>query len=174
MRDLIYSFPYVLILICISLICKAQNSDPFNSIKADRTVSVSDFSWLSGFWAGNGMGGYNEEFWSAPANNTMVGLYRHIKNGEIVFYELLTIIEHKGNIVLRLRHFNTDLTGWEEKDQYQEFDLLNSGNNEIEFDGLLYRRTGQDSLFITAKFQQQNGAIHTEEFRFRRYGWLNK
>jgi hypothetical protein len=47
----------------------------------------------------------------------MVGPYRGLKtDGSPVFNELLLLREEKGSLMVRLKHFDPDLIGWEEKD----------------------------------------------------------
>jgi hypothetical protein len=53
----------------------------------------------------------------------MVGHFRLVKDGKPVFYELLTLLEVEGSVEMRLKHFNADMTGWEEKADYLTFKL---------------------------------------------------
>lgn len=54
----------------------------------------------------------------------MMGMYRLIRNAKPAFYELCTIVEENGSLVLRLKHFNPDLKGWEETDKTVDFPLV--------------------------------------------------
>ena len=45
----------------------------------------------------------------------MMGSYRLVKDDKVIFYELQTIVEQGSSLVFRLKHFNADLSGWEEK-----------------------------------------------------------
>jgi hypothetical protein len=68
-------------------------------------------------WTGDGLGGVFEEVWTAPKRGVMVGPYRGLKtDGSPVFNELLLLREEKGSLMVRLKHFDPDLIGWEEKD----------------------------------------------------------
>ena len=78
---------------------------------------VTEFSWLTGAWVGEGLGGEVEEVWSAPVGGSMVGHFRLVRDGQPVFYELLTLIEVDGSVEMRLKHMNPDMTGWEEKNE---------------------------------------------------------
>jgi len=136
-----------------------------------QATDIQNLTWLVGHWAGDGMGGFNEEVWTTPVDNKMVGVYRHIKDDKIVFYELLTIMRNENDqIVLRLKHFNPDLTGWEDKDKYVEFKLLRLEPEKVEFEGLSIHLIKKDTLLMTVNFQQKSGEISTEEFKlYKRY-----
>jgi hypothetical protein len=93
-----------LILLSGSSVIRAQHA----------TATLSDFAWLAGHWTGPGLAGAAEETWTGPAGGSMLGMYRLVREGKVVFYEILTLTEKDGSVVLRLKHFNPDLTGWEE------------------------------------------------------------
>ena len=65
-------------------------------------ATLAAMDWLVGRWVGNALGGEVEEVWSAPAGGAMMGMYRLVKDGAPVFYELLTIVEDNGSLVMRL------------------------------------------------------------------------
>lgn len=126
-------------------------------------------AWLAGFWTGTGLGGVSEEMWTAPAAGAMLGTFRLIKEGKPVFYEFLTLVEHEGSLLLRLKHFNPDLTGWEEKADSLSFRLLKHGPDEIAFDGLTFRRDGNDRLHIFLAFRnRKEGPVREEAFLLTR------
>jgi len=121
---------------------------------AERPAArIEQVAWLQGSWTGEGLGGEVEETWSAPAAGTMIGSFRMIQDGEVRFYETFIIREEEGTLVLRLKHFNADLTGWEEKGEVVTFPLVEFGQQEVYFDGLTYRRTdaGLESYVVAKK-----------------------
>jgi hypothetical protein len=54
----------------------------------------------------------------------------------------MTIVAEGGSISYRLKHFNADLTGWEEKNEVQSFGLVAREGDTWFFDGLTIRRDG--------------------------------
>lgn len=91
-------------------------------------------------------------------------MYRHINaEGELVFYEFL-LLDETG---LRLKHFNPDLTGWEEKDDMVIFEMIRFSKNKIELKGLIFERTSDTEMVISLKMNR-NGEPHTEVFNMRR------
>jgi len=74
-----------------------------------------------------------EEYWSPLAAGTMMGMFRWIREGRVRFYELITIGLEGVELILRIKHFNPGLVGWEEKDESKEFVLVQLGGNEAVF-----------------------------------------
>jgi hypothetical protein len=86
-------------------------------------AGIGIMSWLAGHWKGEAFGGIGEEWWSSPLEGAMMGIYR-ASSPRFNFYEILTIYEQEGSLLLRLKHFNRDLTGWEEKDETIDFPFI--------------------------------------------------
>lgn len=129
-------------------------------------AALADVTWLTGHWSGNALGGLSEEIWSAPAGGAMMGMYRLVRGEEVIFYELLTLAEHEGSLVLRLKHFNRDLTGWEEKAEVREFPLVAIRDGIYHFDGMAFRPEG-DQLTVWLAIRTKEG-VREEVFGYRR------
>ncbi|MFY0651393.1 MAG: hypothetical protein JXQ96_05140 [Cyclobacteriaceae bacterium] len=136
--------------------------------QSDQTESkLSEFSWLAGSWIGDGFGGISEEMWSEPTVGSIIGTYKHYNDGKVVFYEFMAITEVEGKISLKLKHFNPDITGWEEKDDFVEFPFVQSSKNKIEFKGLVYELMSENEMEVRLKMRRK-GEIVTEVFHFKR------
>jgi Domain of unknown function (DUF6265) len=137
-------------------------------------ATLAAVSWLAGAWRGDGMGGVAEEQWSAPAGGQMMGMFRLLKPGTggsdaISFYEFLTFVEQEGTLVLKLKHFNADLTGWEEKDEFVTFRLARVTPDAVYFDGLTFRRDAPDRLSIFLALRDSaTGTVSEATFRLTR------
>jgi hypothetical protein len=132
-------------------------------------ATIADMAWLAGHWIGEGLGGQSEEIWSPPQNGVMMGMYRHIKDGKPVFYELLTLAEDGGSLVIRLKHFNPDLTGWEEKNETVSFPFVASRDGVLHFEGMAFKRSGEDALTVyLAIGDRKTGAVREAEFLYKR------
>ncbi len=132
------------------------------AVMADETqnVSLDDLQWLVGQWKGEGLGGTCEEIWNPQSAGTMVGTFKMTKNDTVRFYEIMTIAPREGQMALNVKHFNSDLTGWEQKDEVISFPLLYVSDNEIAFDGIVYRKLSKDSLQIVIKMKSKDGTFH--------------
>ena len=81
---------------------------------SEESISLDDLSWLVGRWVGKGFGGVCEEVWQPSSGGSMIGTFSLVVDGKAQFYELMTITMESGKPTMKLKHFNADLTGWEE------------------------------------------------------------
>lgn len=153
-------------LLLTSPILRAQDVLRLAEGETSPPATLQDLRWLVGHWVGTGLGGTCDEVWLPAMDNTMPGVFRYVKDGTLVFSEYM-MIEHKdGTLKVRLKHFNRDLSPWEEKDKWVEFKLVKIENQTAYFHGLTYQRTG-DTLVIKLSLRSAAGA-KIEEFRFTR------
>jgi len=130
-------------------------------------ATLADMKWLTGHWTGTALGGFVEEIWSEPRGGAMMGMFRLVKGDTPVFYELLHVVEVDGSLALRLKHFNRDLTGWEEKAQVREFKLLAIRDGAFHFEGMIFHPAG-DTLKVVLSIGQKDGSVREETFTYTR------
>lgn len=130
-------------------------------------ASIDQVSWLAGNWKGPAFNGWGEEVWSSPAGGAMMGMYRSIRADTVWFYELFSIREEEGSLVLNLKHFYPDLRGWEEKDEMVRFPLVKIDGDTVWFSGLTYQRIDDDHMTIYLRLKR-GGKITEEVFRMER------
>jgi hypothetical protein len=128
---------------------------------------ITDFKWLAGNWVGDGFGGQSQEAWTEPSANGMVGVYKHYRDGKSTFYEFINLSETDGKISLKLKHFNPDMMGWEEKADFVEFPFVSATASKIEFKGLSYELIAEDKMEVKLRLNR-NGKINIETFNFER------
>ncbi|HEX2059691.1 MAG TPA: DUF6265 family protein [Thermoanaerobaculia bacterium] len=164
-----------LLIVLLAATVPAQERQTENTFKlGDRkpgAATIADMAWLAGHWKGEALGGISEEIWSPPMNGVMMGMYRLVRDGKVVFYELLTLSEKDGSLVIRLKHFNPDMTGWEEKDKYVEFPLVSKSDGRIHFAGMTFVPKG-DHLTVFLAIRQKDGTTREETFRYDRVASL--
>jgi hypothetical protein len=129
----------------------------------EEDFDITKYEWLSGSWVGDGFGGVSEETWSEPVDETMMGMYRHYKDGKILFYEFL-LLDETG---IRLKHFNPDITAWEEKEKFIHFEMIDYSDTHIRMKGLSFELKSENSMEIRLKLTQ-NGGTKTEVFTMKR------
>jgi hypothetical protein len=134
-------------------------------------ATVAQLGWLAGIWTGEGIGGARAtEVYSPPGAGSLGGHFvQEDGQGGIRFFEIMQIAEEGGSLVYRLKHFNEDLTGWEEKDEFVSFPLVTIGDDAVWFDGLTLRREG-DTLVSAVLVRQRDGSVQEYVFRYRRVG----
>lgn len=127
-------------------------------------ASIEDVAWIAGHWKGEAFGGITEEIWSPPMGNSMMCVFRLVKDGVVNFYEIVTITEEQGSLILRLKHFNADLSGWEEKDETVDFPLVKLQHNNAFFDGFTFEKINDEAMNIYVVIGQKDGV--PEEMKF--------
>ena len=143
-------------------IMRASDSQP-------TEFSIESLSWLEGVWRGDALGGTAEEIWAPLSGGTMMGLFKLTRDGETVFSEIMSIVPNGNNIKLILKHFNADLTGWEEKDEVESFDFVASNDSTVFFDGLTIRRNSTDGITIFVLMTKEDGSSSELVFEYTRH-----
>lgn len=108
------------------------------------SADIGDVGFLSGHWIGEGLGACAEEFMAQAAGGQIMGMFRQMKpEGGLQFYEFYSIAEKDGSLILKVKHFNPDLTGWEEKGETVDFPLVAIEGTTAYFEGLTFARVGK-------------------------------
>lgn len=149
----------------------AQSSLTPNTLKLDQTsgrpkATLSDVSLLIGHWKGEFLGALAEELWLPSAGGSMLGVFRLYDEKKAMFYELMTLVEEEGSVSLKLKHFNPDLKGWEEKDGMVTFRLVKASKDGVWFEGLTYRKLEDGSIRGFIAFSQKDGTVTENTFTF--------
>ena len=147
---------------------QSQNSE--HTLKLDSPqnrpkASLSDLHWLVGAWKGEAFGGKFEEVWAAPSAGSMMGMFKLIHNDTPSVFEFELIVAEDDSLIVKLKHFNAKLVGWEEKDKYVSFPLVRITPDAAFFDGLTYKRTSptQIDVYIAT---EQDGQVKEEHLVF--------
>lgn len=138
-------------------------------LSEDQSVgegSLDQLSWLEGYWQGSGFGGICDEVWMPAMDNTMSGIFRYSKNDTLKFKEYLVIEEVDSSLVLKLKHFNRDLSSWEEKDEWTVFELIKIDGQTAYFNGLTYQRRKDELIIMLRLFGE--GEEYVERFSFHK------
>ncbi len=137
-------------------------------------ATLDQLDWLVGQWVGDGIRGAPAmESWLPPTGSTMVGTFvQETPDGAIMFTEHLYLMQENGTLALRLKHFNADLTGWEEKDDMLTFRLVAIEPCAVYFNALTLRcadpeRPGE-GLVAAVRMKTDKPEPQELQFRFER------
>ena len=138
--------------------------------QAPPAASIEGLSWLAGEWIGEGIGGAEaREAYSAPTGGAIIGHFVQTDDkGGVQFYELMQIAPMQDSLILRIKHFTSELTGWEEKAEVVEFPLVAHEGDSWYFDGLTIRRDGTDGLVSAVSASMKDGSSKELVFRYKR------
>jgi len=108
---------------------------------------VEDLSWIEGVWVGKGLGGECEEVWMPAVDGHMIGTFRFWEDGKLVFSEFMNIVQEGETFSMKLKHFGPDLSGWEDKEEWTTFELIELGEKKAWFNGMTIERKGDQLIF---------------------------
>ena len=149
--------------ICACTSSSAQTTLDIKNLMEGQTppsADIEDIAWLAGTWEGTGLGGKSKEVIAPARGGQMMGMFSQTDpDGAIMFYEFYIFAEQDGSLVQKIKHFNPDLTSWEEKDDYELFPLVAIEGETAYFDGITWSKTGPDELTSTVNVEGQRPLI---------------
>jgi hypothetical protein len=138
-------------LVFFGQLAAAQSQRTEHTFKLDDpdsrpTATLADVSWLVGNWSGEAFGNTFEEGWNPPSAGSMIGFFKLMDGDDVVFYELLLLVEEQDSLSLKVKHFNADFTAWEDKPDYVTFRFVKSDDDAIHFSGISFYRIDDDTM----------------------------
>lgn len=149
---------FILILAMGILSCQAQETKPLEP-------KLENIKWLAGEWRGEALGGIAEENWSEPHGDSMMATFKLVKDGKVVFYEIEIIREVENSLILQLKHFNNDLTGWEEKEETVDFPLIAVYPDKVLFEGMTFEKISDKQMTVSVDMEE-NGKVSKLTFKY--------
>ena len=131
------------------------------------SATIKDVLWMQGNWQCAKWKGICHENWSDSVGHAMASVFQYQSNGKINIYELINVSEVASSLVMKLKHFNKDLKGWEHKDSTVTFRLLRIEPKAAYFDGITYKRIDQSHLDVFVILGKQ-GEQKEEVFHFEK------
>lgn len=140
---------------------------------ARPAATMEDMEWLVGTWAGTGIGGNPAgESFSRAGDGQLVGHFWQLdEQGDVRFYEIITVTRDGDSLAMRLKHFTADLTGWEGQEGAQalEFPLLARDETTWVFGPVSFTRPAPDMLEVSVRMQPgDDGAARSLDFSYTR------
>jgi hypothetical protein len=166
--------PIVLAVVLAAGTVRAQPPAPGaeDAARAAR-ATLADVQFIAGRGVGDLDGGVIEEIWSEPRGDSMMSMFAFTKEGRARFYEFLLIEQTASGPVLRLKHFNPGLIGWEEKAEVYSYPLIGLAPRRAIFERadkdtrLTFDATEAGALAVTLD-QKQKGVWKSSRFVYRR------
>ena len=151
------------ILLALSSQSLASNIRSLPAGAPSPAAAIEDIAWLAGHWEGEGLRGRSFETISPPVAGQMVGHFQQVSDGRVQFYEFYQFAQQGESLILRIKHFNADMTGWEDRTESEEFPLVAIETGAAYFDGVTFRKTGANTL---ESFVRVSRGGREEEIRF--------
>lgn len=140
-----------LLLILLANAAAAQSSRTAHTLNLDDPdarppATIEEVAWIAGSWTGEALGGTFEEVWNPPSAGSMVGMFKHMDDAGVSFYELMLFVEEEGSLSLKIRHFDPDFTAWEEKDEDVTLRFITADEDAVHFTGLSFYRISDNEM----------------------------
>ncbi|MEZ4935977.1 MAG: DUF6265 family protein [Crocinitomicaceae bacterium] len=119
-----------------------------DSIFSPPKMNISKMGWIEGNWKSSGEKITIQENWSRNGAYSMMAVASIYEQNKIIMFEICTITQEKGTLILRIRHFDSHLKAWEEKDQPKVLPLIKEEKNRIYFHGYTFEKTAKDQLTL--------------------------
>ena len=150
MQRTVWSMVVLLLFFATSLKAQENFSNTMTLQPGEKSpeATLEDIAWIQGHWRGEAFGGITEEIWTPPLGGSMMCAYKLVVDGEVDFYEIVTISEIGNTLILRLKHFHKDLKGWEEKDETVDFPLVKVSKDKMFFDGFTFEKISENEMNV--------------------------
>lgn len=148
---------FTLFFCCIGLV-SAQHTLQLAEGEDSPSASLQDVAWIEGHWRGEAFGGIAEEIWGPPLGDSMMFVFKLVKDGEITFYEMGHIQKTGPSILMQLKHFDGNLMGWEQRDQTVDFKLVRLERNKVYFEGLTMERVSRDRMNVYVLIEEEGNS----------------
>ena len=168
MNRLIRAAVWVAMMFVMTAAAHAQETRVLKPGATSPPARLDDLAWLQGQWEGAGLTGTATEVYSGPAGGQIVGHFRQLRDKGIWFFEIMAIAQVGESLEYRLKHFNEDLTGWEEKGKVLTFPLVAVERDVWYFNGLTVRRDGPDGMIGAVRIENRDGTSREAVFKYRR------
>jgi len=133
-----------------------------------QAADMPDAAWLEGCWEGEGLGAAVTECWMRAPDGRMTGMFQLLnEDGSQRFSEIFTLAPFEDGVQLRLKHFNPDMTGWEARDDFIAWTLVEAGERRLVFDGLEMFIDEGGRLIVDLDIRR-GGEVARERFTYER------
>ncbi|TMU54753.1 DUF6265 family protein [Flagellimonas algicola] len=146
----------------------AQNTLQLEEGESSPNATLDGVAWIEGSWQGEALGGKVEEIWSPALGGSMMFSFKLVHDGKISFYEFGHIQEKDNTLVLQLKHFNGNLTGWETQKETVDFKLVKLEKDKVYFEGLTMEKLDGDEMQVSVVVGQE-GKTKELVFNYRKY-----
>lgn len=152
----------------ITFIVLAIGLNTYSQEKKTLEPKLENIAWIAGTWHGEAFGGITEEIWSEPSGGSMMATFKLIVDEKVQFYEIEVIREIEDSLILQLKHFGSDLKGWETKDETVDFPLREITENKVVFEGMTFEKVSSNEMNVYVDIKNENDTVETVKFNYKK------
>jgi hypothetical protein len=143
----------------VGLMLLVLTSAPTNS--TNSPFFISELHWMAGCWAPDGRERGSVEQWMAPAGNAMLGMSRIMRDGEMIAFEYMRIVEQGSSLRLIASPSGQDTA---------EFSMKHLGDSVVIFENLqhdfpqqiMYQLVDSEHMLGRIEGMTSSGKTHIE------------
>lgn len=147
---------------------KSENTLKFLANAVSPNATLQQVAWIQGHWHGEAFGGLTEEIWSPPNGDSMMFVFRLLVDNKVQFYEIGGIRQIGETLLLQLKHFNGDFTGWEEKDETVDFKLVKIDSTKVYFDQFTFEKISDQEMNVYVVISEKEGLEKEVKFNYKK------
>lgn len=140
----------------------------FSQEKETLEPKLENIAWIAGTWHGEAFGGITEEIWSEPSGGSMMATFKLIVDEKVQFYEIEVIREIEDSLILQLKHFDSDLKGWETKNETIDFPLIEITETKVIFEGMMFEKISSNEMNVYVDIKNDDDTIETVKFNYKK------
>ena len=152
----------------IILLVLAIGLNSFSQEKDTLEPKLENIAWIAGTWHGEAFGGITEEIWSEPSGGSMMATFKLIVDEKVQFYEIEVIREIEDSLILQLKHFDSDLKGWETKNETIDFPLIEITETKVIFEGMTFEKISSNEMNVYVDIKNDDDTIETVKFNYKK------
>jgi len=152
----------------IIILVLAIGVNSFSQEKETLEPKLENIAWIAGTWHGEAFGGITEEIWSEPSGGSMMATFKLIVDEKVQFYEIEVIREIEDSLILQLKHFDSDLKGWETKNETIDFPLIEITETKVIFEGMTFEKISSNEMNVYVDIKNDDDTIETVKFNYKK------
>ena len=99
--------------------------------KPEDNLDLSNMKWVIGSWKSQSENEELEEYWYPHMGDAMVGWFRWKRGESIFLYEFMLFQQVEKKVILKIKHFDGKLEGWENKNAWVEYQAWSSNDDAV-------------------------------------------
>lgn len=151
-----------------TLSAQTENVITKEGVFESPAATLKDIAWIAGHWKCEAFGGTAEEICLPASGGSMSGIFKSVVKGKTNFYEIFSFIEENNTLILKLKHFNDNLIGWEEKGKTIDFKLVKLEKDKVYFSGLTYEKIDKNHFNAYLVITYKDGSCSETKFSYTR------
>jgi len=140
----------------------------YDNSKTRAKATLKDLNWLKGSWVASSNGHVTEHIIQDEKERQMPGFVRSVNKDKISFYEITTFVEQDSSVHYKVKHFSSNLEGWEAQHESIDRPLVKKSGNTLFFDGITFRKRDNANFTVYFLIQEGNQKGEVLEIDFRR------